>query len=101
MAAAVRSVAAKIRANQRSSLMRATSSLIEHMPTAFLSSIAEKVSNKTRLTSEEGLRLLLTEEPEQLEAIRALADYVRYEKVGDTVHFASCLFVYPTNLCEL
>jgi aminodeoxyfutalosine synthase len=76
-------------------------SLIEQMPTPFLESIAEKVLDKKRLSPEEGLRLLGTEEPLQIEAIRKLADAVRRAKVGDIVHFASCLFIYPTNLCEL
>ncbi len=69
--------------------------------TASLENIAQKVYNKERLSFEEGLQLLKTTDPDELEYIRQLADHVRFQKVGDTVHFASCLFVYPTNLCEL
>lgn len=66
-----------------------------------LQTIAEKVEAEERLTPEEGLRLLETTEPEELELIRSLADSVRKRKVGDVVHFASTLFIHPTNLCEL
>ena len=75
--------------------------LIEEMPSPFLVAVAEKIFNKIRLSKEEGLQLLDAEKPLELEAIRKLADYVRRKKVGEVVHFASCLFFYPTNLCEL
>lgn len=79
----------------------ATDTLITQMPTPFLEFIANKIIEKERLTEEEGLTLLATTEPQEIEAIRQLGDYVRKEIVGDIVHFASTLFVYPTNLCEL
>jgi len=78
-----------------------TDALVGQMPTPFLSTIAEKVFNHIRLTPEDALQLLEMEQPEEMEAVRKLADHVRQEKVGDVVHFASCLFIYPTNLCEL
>jgi aminodeoxyfutalosine synthase len=71
------------------------------MPTPFLAAIAEKVLKKTRLLPQDALQLLEIEVPEELEAVRRLADHVRKVKAGDIVHFASCLFMYPTNLCEL
>ncbi len=66
-----------------------------------LESIAEKVQAGERLTAEDGLRLLNTTEPDELELIRSLADSARQKKVGDVVHFASTLYIHPTNLCEL
>ena len=74
---------------------------IESMPTPFLESIAQKVLEEKRLTEEEGLALLNTKDPAEIAAIGKLADYVRQKKVGDVVHFASTLYTYPTNLCEL
>lgn len=66
-----------------------------------IQAIADKVRCKERLTPEEGLQLLETEDPLELEAIRELADTVRQTKVGNRVTYASSLFIYPTNLCEL
>lgn len=71
------------------------------MPTSFLEKIADKIFHQQRLTEEEGLRLLESESPEEQEAIRQLADQVRAQRVGDTVHYANTLYAYPTNLCEL
>lgn len=62
--------------------------------------VEEKVHSGERITAEEGLQLF-SAEGEELEKIRHLADLVRKRKVGDTVQFASSLFIYPTNLCEL
>src|ERR1700722_65296 len=78
-----------------------TASLIEQMPLPFLERVAEKILEKRRLSQEEGLQLLNTEAPHEIEAIRKLANFARHEIVGNVVHFASTLFVYPTNLCEL
>jgi len=64
-----------------------------------LHAIEEKVEAEERLTPEEGLRLLETTEPEELELIRSLADQVRKRKAGDVVHFASTLFIHPSQ-CE-
>lgn len=66
-----------------------------------LQSIAEKVEANQRLTPEEGLKLLETTDPEEIEMIGTLADTVRKRKVGDVVLFASTLYIHPTNLCEL
>ncbi|NGX54151.1 MAG: Aminodeoxyfutalosine synthase [Chlamydiae bacterium] len=66
-----------------------------------MKTLAEKVQTGERLTAQEGLKLLQTKDPEELERIRELANQVRKEKVGNQVHFASTLFVHPTNLCEL
>ncbi len=66
-----------------------------------LDAITEKVEAKERLTPEEGLSLLHTTEPDEIERIRALADLVRKRTVGEVVHFASTLYIHPTNLCEL
>lgn len=75
--------------------------LVNAMPSPFLGEIAEKVGARRRLSEEEGLALLDVTLPKEQEAVRLLADYVRAQKVGNVVHFASTLFVYPTNLCEL
>lgn len=72
-----------------------------NMPTPFLESIAQKIFAKERLTAEDGRQLFECKEPDELEAIRQLADYRRKKEVGDTVHYASTLFIHPTNLCEL
>jgi CofH subfamily radical SAM domain protein len=61
-------------------------------------SIAEKVVEKKRLTTEEGLYLLKTPHQEEL---FALADFVRKQKVGDVVRYTSTLHLYPTNICEV
>ncbi len=63
-----------------------------------LQQIAEKVLEGRRLSREDGITLLNTE---HLEAVQKLADYVREQKVGPTVYYASTLYLYPTNLCEL
>lgn len=76
-------------------------SMVDSMPTPFLTSIAQKVIERERLSEEEGLQLLLTEEPSEIQAIGRVADTIRKIKVGDTVHFAATLYIHPTNLCEL
>lgn len=68
---------------------------------SWLQEIADKVIAGERLSSVEGLKLIQTQEPEEVEQIRALADLVRVRKAGDVVHFASTLYIHPTNLCEL
>jgi aminodeoxyfutalosine synthase len=97
----VLSAAAKALARKRRKMSIAPTILIDEMPTPFLKSLAKKVLDKRRVTPEEGLQLFETKEPREHEAIRKLADTVRRNRVGDVVHFASCLFIYPTNLCEL
>lgn len=71
------------------------------MPTPFLETIAEKVLERRRLTPEEGLQLLETQNEEEMQATGRLANLARMRAVGDTVHFASTLYIHPTNLCEL
>ncbi len=66
-----------------------------------LQKIAEKVLAEERISNEEGLFLLNTQDLREIQLIGLLADHVRKRKVGDIVHFASTLFIHPTNLCEL
>ncbi len=63
-----------------------------------LAEITEKVLAGERLSYEEGLSLFKCGRPKE---VAELADRVRKEKVGDTVTFASTLYLHPTNLCEL
>lgn len=63
-----------------------------------LEDIASKVYSGERLTKEDGLYLL---EYQDDETVRRLADEKRAKICGDTVYFASTLFIHPTNLCEL
>ncbi len=63
-----------------------------------IEAIAEKIADNERLTADEGLYLLKSDD---LEMVRQLADERRKNKVGDLVYYASTLYVYPTNLCEL
>ncbi len=71
------------------------------MPTPGLQALAEKKLDGVRLSPKDCLYLLNCQSDEEIGAICRLADRVRKESVGDIVHFASCLFLYPTNLCEL
>lgn len=68
------------------------------MPTEEHRLISEKVLEGKRITPEEGL-FLATYPDEQ--PLISLADEVRRQKAGDTVHYATTLFIHPTNLCEL
>lgn len=72
--------------------------LMQAMPNTALQDMAEKVVQGIRLSSDEGLALMTCEHPE---ALQQLADFKRQVQVGDIVHFASTLYVHPTNLCEL
>jgi aminodeoxyfutalosine synthase len=74
-----------------------TEQIMEKMPKS-LFSIAEKVFSNKRLSQEDGLVLMTSE---HLEAIGQLANWARENRVGDTVYFASTLYIHPTNLCEL
>ncbi|TXI41917.1 MAG: CofH family radical SAM protein [Nitrosomonas sp.] len=74
------------------------STLIDLMPTPRLKDIAEAVVNGRRLSHDDGVYLYHVEEGE---AVRQLADYSRQRAVGDTVYFATTLYIHPTNLCEL
>lgn len=81
--------------------MSVTTRPIESMPTPFLEAIAEKVIEKKRLSPEEGLQLLESTNEEEIRATGRIANFARKRAVGDVVHFASTLFIHPTNLCEL
>ena len=72
--------------------------LIGTQPTPELQAIAKKVVEGQRLTPEDGLTLFETEHDN---AVADLADYARQVRVGDTVFYASTLYIHPTNLCEL
>lgn len=66
-----------------------------------LKKIAEKIFNRQRLSYEEGLDLIERTQASEIDVIGRLADYVRQQKAGDEVLFASTLYIHPTNLCEL
>lgn len=63
-----------------------------------LSRIRDAVLSNQRLSPEDGLYLLNTD---QLEEVGRLADYRRKARVGEVVYYASTLYIHPTNLCEL
>lgn len=63
-----------------------------------LQEIKDKIISGERLDADEGLFLL--DYPDD-EPIYQLADFARKKNCGDTVYFASTLFIHPTNLCEL
>jgi CofH subfamily radical SAM domain protein len=77
--------------------MTTTPLLLETLPRDLIE-IGEKALAGQRLSCEEGLILL--SHPD-IEAVRALADEVRMRRVGETVYFATTLYIHPTNLCEL
>ncbi len=74
-----------------------TDSPIDLVPDC-LKPIAEKVICGIRLDERDALMLLKTP---QIEGLGLLADWYRKKKVGDTVYYASTLYIHPTNLCEL
>lgn len=78
-----------------------TGTIAHEMPTSFLEEIGDKIARQERISPEEGLRLLESTTPEEMEGVRKLADFVRQRKAGETVHYAITLCIYPTNLCEL
>jgi len=63
-----------------------------------LQKIFDKALEGKRLSFEEGLSLFSTP---YADAVCHIADQVRKNKVGDTVFYASTLYIHPTNLCEL
>jgi len=71
--------------------------LLSQTPRSLLP-IAKKVIENIRLDAEDAI-LLLTDP--DIEAIQRLADFARKKRAGDVVYFASTLYIYPTNLCEL
>lgn len=66
-----------------------------------LSQISDKIRQGDRLSFEEGLFLLKLKDPSEQKEVIKLADFIRTQKVGDVVHYASTLYIHPTNLCEL
>ncbi len=72
--------------------------LLSRIREAPMRAIAEKVVSGERLNPEEGLYLM---DEAEAGAVKRLADFARRERVGDTVTFASTLYIHPTNLCEL
>ncbi|MBJ7449797.1 MAG: CofH family radical SAM protein [Parachlamydiales bacterium] len=68
------------------------------MPTTELQIIADKVIAGQRLSFEDGCHLFAT--PHE-DAVGELANFARKRLVGDTVYFATTLYIHPTNLCEL
>lgn len=71
---------------------------IESIQEQALQRIARRALFGDRLTPQEGASLMSM--PDE-ELICQLADRVRRKKVGETVFYATTLFVHPTNLCEL
>ena len=63
-----------------------------------LQEIEEKVLQGKRLTHEDGLALIETED---LDSLQKLADFARKRRVGNIVYYANTLYIHPTNLCEL
>lgn len=57
--------------------------------------IANKVVNKERITSQEGLRLFDAE----LSYLGALANHIRQERHGDITYFNRNIHIEPTNIC--
>ncbi len=57
--------------------------------------IANKVVNKERITSQEGLRLFDAE----LSYLGALANHIRQEHHGDITYFNRNIHIEPTNIC--
>lgn len=78
--------------------MTAPDALQNEMSTSEMRNIAEKVIAGKRLSPEEGLHLFQTDLEEE---VGFLADYARKKRVGETVYYASTLYIHPTNLCEL
>lgn len=63
-----------------------------------LRSIAEKIVDRQRITPVEGLLLFHTP---HLSFLQQLADFDRLQRAGNSVFYASTLYIYPTNVCEL
>lgn len=73
-------------------------SLSESAQDKKLLSIIDKLTQGIRLSKEDGITLFNSQDRQ---TIYALANYVRKKKTGDSIFFASTLFIHPTNLCEL
>lgn len=81
-----------------SCLSSAAETLLSTMPSDQWQNIANKVVAGSRLSPADGAFLFACEDSVPLQQ---LADYARKSRVGDTVYFASTLYIHPTNLCEL
>src|SRR3989304_312125 len=60
--------------------------------------ILDKVGKEQRLTFEDGLKLLKSDD---LNAIGMMADYVKRKREGDKVYFVVNRHVNPTNICAI
>src|SRR5689334_4164590 len=71
--------------------------LLDTLPSDLIP-IAQKLIENQRLSCEDGKTLLLHDDAH---ALGRLADLKRKSMVGDTVYYATTLYIHPTNLCEL
>lgn len=78
-------------------LKKDATEILDFAPRELLS-IAEKVVGRQRISPEEGLLVFHTP---HLPYLQKLADFERKRRVGDKVLYASTLYIYPTNMCEL
>lgn len=69
------------------------------MDTAIQASLDQVLAGED-LTPAAGLRLLQTQDPETIEAIRATADTLRQRQAGDTVTYVVNRNINYTNVCE-
>lgn len=69
------------------------------MDTAIHTSLEQALAGED-LTPAAGLRLLQTQDPAAIEAIRATADALRQRQVGDTVTYVVNRNINYTNICE-
>ncbi len=63
-----------------------------------LLSILEKVEKEERLTFDEGLKILETDD---LNTVGMMADYVKRKREGDNVYFVVNRHVNPSNICAI
>lgn len=68
---------------------------------SLLRTVEEEVTAGRRLSPELLLDLFQLRDEEEIAKVGLLADEVRKKRAGDVVHFASTLYIHPTNLCEL
>ncbi len=66
-----------------------------------LNLILDKCRAGERLSFQDGQILSQVTTDEEIAAVCATANQVRKERVGNRVLYATSLFLYPTNLCEL
>lgn len=84
--------------DEAESISSLENSLLDQVQASSLRQIFQRALSGERLSKEEGLELLTSSERD---AVLNLADILRKKRVGDTVYFASTLYIHPTNLCEL